>query len=130
MIVLDASVVIEILLQSNDGLRIQQRVLDQAEESHAPHLLDVEVAQIARRYLLTGEMSPERGGQMVEDLAALPIERHAHTLFLWRIWELRSNLTAYDAAYVALAEALDAPLLTRDVRLAGAPGHSATIELL
>ena len=130
MIVLDASVVIEILLQSDDGFHIQERVLDEAEDPHAPHLLDVEVAQIVRRYSMRGEIAPERGRQMLEDLAVFPIERHGHTLLLPRIWELRSNLTAYDAAYVALAEALGAPLLTRDGGLAAAAGLRAAVQLV
>lgn len=130
MIVLDASVVIEILLQSDDGFRIQERIPDEAEDPHAPHLLDAEVAQILRRYSMRGEIAAERGRQMLEDLAVFPIERHGHTLLLPRIWELRPNLTAYDAAYVALAEALGAPLLARDGGLAAAPGLRAAVQLV
>jgi predicted nucleic acid-binding protein len=130
VIVLDASVVVEILLQSKDGLRIQERVLDRAESRHAPHLLDVEVIQVVRRYWLAGRIDLQRAGQMLDDLSVMPIERHAHTVLLSRIWELRANLTAYDAAYVALAEALGAPLLTRDEGLASVQGHDAAIELV
>lgn len=130
MIVLDASVVIEILLQSDAGLAIEDRVLDQSEDKHSPHLLDVEVAQVVRRYTLRNEIDASRGEQMLDDLLLLSIERHPHTMFLPRIWQLRSNLTAYDAAYVALSEALGAPLLTRDQALAAAPGHGAIIELV
>lgn len=75
-------------------------------------------------------MIPERGQEALEDLADLPIHRYPHDLFLPRIWELRHNMTACDAAYVALAEAISAPLLTRDRRLASAPGHRAIIELI
>jgi len=87
------------------------------------------VAQIARRYTLRGEIASERGEQMLDDLSVFPVERHAHTVFLSRIWELRLDLTVYDAVYVALAETLVAPFLTRDAGLAGSPGHTAMIEL-
>ena len=130
VIVLDASVVIEILLQSQSGRRIQESVLDSSESRHAPHLLVIEVAQVVRRYWLAGEFDLRRGEQMLEDLADMPIELHPHTLLLPRIWEFRSNLTAYDAAYVALAEALGATLLTRDEGLAAAPAPGAVIELV
>ena len=82
------------------------------------------------RYWNAGELDDERGAQALDDLADLPIHRYPHDLLLPRIWELRANLTAYDAAYVALAEALGAPLLTRDARLAAAPGHEARIEVV
>jgi predicted nucleic acid-binding protein len=130
VIVLDASVVIEILLQNEDGLRLQERVLDRKQRPNAPHLLDVEVAQVVRRYWLAGQLTAERAQEMLDDLIVLPIQRYAHAILVPRIWELRENLTAYDATYVALAEALDAPLLTRDRRLAAAPGHRAGVELV
>jgi len=93
-------------------------------------LLDVEVAQVIRRYALNGEIDSERGRMALIDLVDLPLRRYPHDFLLPRIWNLRNNLTAYDAAYVALAEALDAPLLTRDRRLAAAAGHRAQIELV
>ncbi len=96
---------------------------------HAPHLLDVEVAQVVRRYAANGEIDGERGRLALTDLADFPLQRYPHDFLLPRIWELRNNLTAYDSAYVALAEVLDAPLLTRDRRLASAAGHRAQIEL-
>lgn len=130
MIVLDASAVLEVLLRSQDGLEIENRIFSPNETLHAPHLLDLEVAQVLRRYWTSGEMIPERGQEALEDLTDLPINRYPHDLFLPRIWELRHNLTAYDAVYVALAETLSAPLLTRDRRLASAPGHEAIIELI
>ncbi len=97
---------------------------------HAPHLLDVEVAQVIRRYAASGEIGAERGRIALADLADFPLRRYPHDFLLPRIWALRNNLTAYDAAYVALAEALEAPLLTRDRRLAIAAGHRAQIELV
>ncbi len=130
MIVVDASALIEVLLTTASGSRIAERLLDGQETLHAPCLLDIEVAQVLRRYALTGELSANRGLQAMEDLADFPLTRYPHDLFLLRIWELRHNVTAYDAAYIALAEALDAPLLTRDAKLASAAGHHANIEFV
>jgi predicted nucleic acid-binding protein len=93
-------------------------------------VLDLEVAQVLRRYTLSGEMDAERSEQALEDLADLSLYRYPHDVFLFRIWALRRNLTAYDAAYLALAEALDAPLVTRDTALARAPGHRARVEVI
>lgn len=129
MIVLDASAAIEWLLQSPAGQRIDKRIFSPAQSLHAPHLLDVEVAQVMRRYMRDKTISPQRGEQALEDLLDLSINRYPHDFLLPRVWELRATLTAYDAVYVALAEMLDAPLLTCDGRMASAPGHYATIEL-
>jgi predicted nucleic acid-binding protein len=122
--------VLEILLRSQIALEIENRIFSPEETLYAPHLLDLEVAQVLRRYCASGEMIPERGREALEDLANFPINRYPHDLFLPRIWELRDNMTAYDAVYVALAETLPAPILTRDRRLASAPGHTAIIELI
>jgi predicted nucleic acid-binding protein len=130
MIVLDASVVVELLLQTADAHRIEERVLGNAEALHAPHLLDVEVAQVLRRYARRGVLSSPRGAAALRVLDALPLVRHAHAPLLTRLWSLRANLTAYDAAYVALAEALGATLLTRDASLASAPGLAARVEVV
>ena len=97
---------------------------------HAPHLLDLEIAQVLRRYTLSGDLSEERGMEALEDFEALPITRYAHDFLLQRIWELRHNATAYDAAYLALAEAMDAPLITRDEALASIAGCRARIQLV
>ena len=105
-------------------------MFDPGETLHAPHLLDLEVAQVLRRYYRIKDVSRQRGEQALVDLADFPIERYPHTDFLQRIWDLRDNLTAYDAAYVALAEALSAPLLTCDSKLANAYGNRALIELV
>jgi len=126
----DSSAVLEVLLRSQTGLEIEKRIFSPQETLYAPHLLDLEVAQVLRRYCASGEMDAERGREALRDLADIPINRYPHDVFLPRIWELRPNMTAYDAAYVALAETLPAPLLTRDTRLASAPGHAAIIELI
>lgn len=130
MIVVDASVVLELLLATPKAPDIGKRVFDTSETLHAPHLLDLEVVQVLRRYHRLEDVSQQRSEQALMDLADLPIERYPHTVFLPRIWDLRDNLTAYDAAYVALAEALAAPLLTRDAKLANALGNRASIELV
>ena len=129
MIVVDASALLEVLLNTPAGLPIAERLFAEAETLHAPHLLDLEIAQVLRRYTRSGELDQQRGLQALEDLADLPLTRYPHTLFLSRIWELRDNVTAYDAAYIALAEALGAPLLTRDAALAAA-AHRARVELM
>lgn len=130
MIVVDASAVLELLLGTESSARAAARLLDPAESLHAPHLLDIEVAQVLRRFVAAGELTATRGREALDDLGAMPITRYPHDILLPRIWELRANLTAYDAAYVALAEALGAPVLTSDTRLARAPGHRARVELL
>jgi predicted nucleic acid-binding protein len=130
VIVVDASAVIEVLLNTPAGVRVADRLLADGETLHAPHLLDLDVAQVLRRYALFAELDAVRGAQALEDLAALPLSRYPHDVLLPRIWELRHNVTAYDAAYVALAEALAAPLVTRDAALAASRGHAARIELL
>jgi len=130
MIVLDASAVVEWLLRTPTGSRVAHRILAGEEEAHAPHLLKLEVAQVLRRPDIVRLMTPSRALEVVEDLLNLRVVHYPHEPFLRRVWELRHNLTAYDAAYVALAESLDAPLLTCDTRLAASPGHSARIELV
>lgn len=127
MIVVDASALLEVLLQTDAAAAIETRLFS-GETLHAPHLLDLEVAQVLRRYERVGELSAPRAREALEDLRAFRIERYPHHLFLDRVWSLRANVTAYDACYLALAEALDAPLITRDRRLARAAGHGARIE--
>ena len=129
MIVVDASAMVEVLLGTETGARLEDRLLSGGESLHAPHLLDVEVTQVLRRYAAAGELSPERGSEALADLAAFPLHRYSHDVLLPRIWELRQNVTAYDAAYLALAETLAAPLVTCDARLASAPRHTARVEV-
>jgi predicted nucleic acid-binding protein len=123
LIVVDASAVLEVLLQTPAAPRVTRRIFAPGETLHAPHLIDVEIAQVVRRYARAGAISPDRGAEALADLADLPLSRYPHFVLLPRIWQLRHNLTAYDAAYLALAEALDAPLLTRDRALASAGGR-------
>jgi len=129
MIVLDASAAVDWLLQTAAGRRIEQRIYAHRETLHTVHLLDVEFAQVLRRLVRGGSLTPKRAEEAIEDLAALRIARYAPALLLQRIWRLRQNLSAYDAAYVALAEQLQAPLITRDQRIAAAPGHKAVVEI-
>jgi predicted nucleic acid-binding protein len=129
VIVFDASAALDWLLQTSAGQRIEKRIYSHHESLHAPHLLDLEVAQVLRRLVREGAVSAHRADQAIEDLLDLRITRYPHFLLLPRIWQLRHNLSAYDAAYVVLAEKLGARLLTRDGRLASASGHAALIEL-
>ena len=130
MIVVDASAILELLLNTSTGQRVAARIAPPAITLHAPHLLDLEVAQVLRRYVFRGDIDADRGRLALEQLSLLDMDRYAHDLLLTRIWALRNNVTAYDAAYVSLAEALDAPLLTADRRLSVASGVLARIELV
>ncbi len=130
MIVIDASALLEILLQTPRAERLMERAFEPAELMHAPHLLDIEVTQVLRRLAQRKEVTLSRAQHALDDFAQLVIERHEHQTLVPRIWELRESMTAYDGAYVALAEALHAPLLTCDAKLAGAHGHRAKIELV
>jgi len=130
VIVLDASAVIEWLLQTPTGTRVEQRIFATVPSLAAPHLLDIEVAQVLRRYVAARHITRTRGEEAMQDLLDLPLTRYPHDLLLWRIWDLRHALTAYDAAYVALAEVLGAPLITCDRKMASASGHSAVIEVI
>lgn len=129
MIVLDASAAIELLLGTPAGALVAERLFDPGESLHAPELLDLEVAQVLRRYERARILDAARAAAALHDLADLPLERYSHRLLLPRAWELRANLTIYDAAYVALAELLDATLLTGDATLARAK-HHARVEVV
>jgi predicted nucleic acid-binding protein len=109
---------------------LKSRAAESGESLHAPHLIDVEVCQVLRRYVATGILGSDRGEEALRDLADLPLRRYPHYPFLERAWQLQANLTAYDAVYIALAEALDAVLLTRDRKLASSPGHAAQVRVV
>lgn len=130
MIVVDASAMTELLLQTSLGADVEARLFRGGDDFHAPHLLDVEVAQALRRLVHAGDVLPGRAEQAFEDLTLLRVVRHPHVDLLGRAWELRDNVTAYDAMYLALAEALDAPLVTCDRPLGTTPGHAAHVEVI
>ena len=128
MIVLDASAVVELLLDTPAGRRVSILLEDPALAIHAPHLVDVETVSVLRRFARDGVINQEQAATALENLLALDLQRHSHEGLLERCWALRKNLSAYDAMYVALAEALSATLVTCDARLARAPGTKIRIE--
>ncbi|WP_423928213.1 type II toxin-antitoxin system VapC family toxin [Candidatus Palauibacter sp.] len=128
-VVLDASVVIELVLGTEPGVQIRDRVADPRISLHSPELVDLEVLNVLRRYERTGTVSPDRVAEAFRNLLDLDLVRHGHGVLLERVWARRRNLTAYDAAYVALAEILDAPLLTTDGRLARVPRLPIAVEV-
>jgi predicted nucleic acid-binding protein len=130
MIVLDASAAVELFLGTSLGQAVARRIADPAETLHGPHLLDLEVVQAFRHCTRTGRLTERRAAQALDDLLGLRLVRYPHEMLVERIWELRANVSAYDATYLALAEMLAAPLLTTDARLSRVPGTTAAIELL
>lgn len=127
MIVVDASALLELLLGGPRARELGGLLLAQGTPLAAPQLIELEVAQVMRRLASRGRLDPERAERAFDDLAAMPLARYDHAPLLPRIWALRENLTAYDAAYLALAEALDAPLVTCDAALRAAPGRMAEV---
>ena len=127
--VLDASVVaLAVVGDANESNRAHARM--QGERLYAPELVDLEVASYVRRGVRRREIGVERAALALTELLVLPVSRISHTPLLSRVWELRDNLTSYDAAYVALAETLEAPLLTLDARIARAPGVRCEVVVL
>jgi predicted nucleic acid-binding protein len=125
VIVVDASVLMEALVGPGASIpRLRSQALT------APHVIDAEVAHTLRRFVMNGTLAETTAAAALRELTELGLDRHAHTPLLPRVWELRHTVTAYGAMYVALAERLDAPLVTCDARLAGAPGVRATVEVL
>jgi predicted nucleic acid-binding protein len=130
MIVVDASALADVLLRVGSSNAAEHRILDAKETLHAPHLVDLEILQVLRRFASAGKWETKRATEALADFDALRIARHPHKPFRQRIWELRKTVTAYDAAYLALAESLGCPLVTRDAKLRRASGHVATVEVL
>jgi predicted nucleic acid-binding protein len=128
MLVVDASVLFEVVADTHDAERL--RTIMHADPDHvAPHLVDAEVLTTIQRYHRHGALDGTAAAQAVDDLRSWPGERWSHRPFLDRAWELRANVRGYDALYVALAEALDATLLTLDARLASVPGVQCRVEV-
>ena len=130
MIVLDASATVDWLLQTPAGQRVENRIYSHNESLHTPHLLDIEVTQVLRRLVRQRLVPARRADEVIQDLLDLRITRYGHFVLLHRIWQHRNTLSAYDAAYVALAELLGAVLVTCDGRIASASGHSAKVEVI
>jgi predicted nucleic acid-binding protein len=131
VIVVDASVLVDALLGSSSIATIaRQRIATESQGLAAPHLIDAEVVQVLLRFVLRGELDPERARGAIDDLLDLRLTRYPHAPLLIRAFALRDNVTVYDALYLALAEALDAPLLTLDGSLTNVPGCDAVVELL
>jgi predicted nucleic acid-binding protein len=129
MLVVDASCLCEVLIGGPDADTICRRLASDADQA-APHIVDVEVFGVVRREHMRGRLDRTEAAQAVEDLEAWPGERFGHRLLLRRAWELRHTVRGWDAMYVALAEALDATLLTADRRLAAAAGPTCPIETI
>lgn len=130
MIVVDASALLEVLLGRPAASDVESWLSQPGQTIHAPHLIDVEVTQVVRRFAMHGKIDSQRGRTVLADFSLMSIERYPHDPFLFRAWELRNNFSAYDAMYIALAEVLDAPLITCDRKMAAASGHSARIEVV
>lgn len=131
MIVVDASVVVDLLLGIPPHFeRIAARLVAHARSLAAPHLIDAEVAQVLRRHVRSGQLQTDRAHAALDDLGALPMARYEHAPLLKRAFDLRDNATIYDGLYLSLAEALAAPLVTRDAALAGIPGCRAKVEVI
>jgi predicted nucleic acid-binding protein len=129
LIVADASAVLEVLLNSPAAAEIARHLFADGESIHVPHLIDIEVLQVLRRQARS-DMSSVRAEKALLVYAGMDLNRYSHAILAPRIWELRHNWTAYDAAYIALAEALDAPLITRDRALVSSSGHRARVLVL
>ncbi|MDE0406519.1 MAG: type II toxin-antitoxin system VapC family toxin [Alphaproteobacteria bacterium] len=128
--VLDASGVVELLLGTDSGKRLDARLRVETEGVHVPHLIDAEIAQALRRLVLRGLLDARSGALALRRWREFDVERYPHGPLLDRVWELRANATAYDATYLALAETLSMVFVTGDRRLAGVPGVRTAIEVL
>ena len=130
MIVIDASVVADALAEPTDAGERARATIENERDLHAPHLLDLEVTNSFRRRIAASELDLERATLAVADLLLLPLRRYPHGPMLPRIWELRDNVTPYDASYIALAEQLGCVFVTSDARLGAVPSARCPIEVL
>lgn len=130
MKVIDASALVELLIGTPRGLLVAEALSDETQSIHMPHLADVEVAHVLRRLVALKAIPERTAAEAIADLQDLDIDRHAHDPLLERIWELRGNVSAYDATYLALSEVLGATLLTCDRRLAKSADRSARVEVV
>ena len=129
MIVVDASAMVEVLLNTTTGGALRRHLFASGETLHVPHLADVEVSQVLRRYSIGKVLDQERASEAFLDYRAMPLTRYPHAVLLPRVWELRRKLSAYDAVYIALAEALRATFVTRDRALGLVSGHRAAVQV-
>jgi predicted nucleic acid-binding protein len=130
LIVLDASAAIAVLLNFGTSASAIRERLDGSDEGpHVPHLFEIEVLSTLRRHALVHDLSEKRGSELLADLTSMRLNRYPHTALLRRMWELNEYVTVQDAAYIALAETLDAPLVTMNARLARASGIRAAVEV-
>ena len=129
-LVIDASAFVELVLATPVGVTLARELAASADDLHAPELLDIEVAHVLRRYARIGQLTAPEGVACLAQLDALGIERWSHRDLLPRVWQLRDRCSAYDAAYVALAEVLVAPLVTADARLASVAAQLVTVRLV
>lgn len=130
MIVLDASVLIAALVDDGEGGELARTRLGASQSLHAPELLDVEVLSSLRRLTRSGRITERRAVRAMDDMHDLAVHRYSQLAFSWRIWDLRENLTSYDACYIALAEALECALVTADRTIANCPGRRCEVEWL
>jgi len=131
VIVTDASVAVDLLLNNQPySDAIIRRIREERAQLAAPYLIDAEVAQVLRRFVRQGKLSDQRALNALQDYADIPLTRYPHLPLLVRAFELRNNVTVYDALYIVLAQTLDAPLITRDRALANVAGHAARVEVI
>ncbi len=131
MIVVDSSVVVDLILNIEPYFdKISERILNESPNLFAPYLLDAEVTQILRKFTLNGKITTSRANTAIEDYKDLPITRYPHLPLLNRAFELRNNLTVYDALYLTLAEALEVSLLTRDNSFAKVSKVKSEVQII